>query len=202
MIPFISHDDLGAYLNLTLDGTSLITKIALDGACEAVRREMHRTLNLVVDDEITLDGNSTGALMLPQRPVHEVIDVTIDGEVVDADVLDLDVERGILSFTDGETWWSQKGGIALTYTHGYALTEDDVTTTIERVPANIRLIALRLAADVYRSRGPSTAGGVTGEHIGTYSYTQDVANATSFASLSLTDKDRAELHSQSSVYAA
>jgi hypothetical protein len=205
MIPFISHDDLGAYLETTLTGGELLTKIALDGACEAVRQELHRTLNLVEDDAIVgLDPTWTDALILPERPVHEVSLVTIDGGSVDDANLRLDVQRGILYLLDGSLWWSARGGIALTYTHGYALDEPDVTGTIERVPANIRLVALRLAAAVYRSRGMTAAGAgaVTGEKIGTYSYSQDVAAATELATISITEEDRRMLSGQRSVFAA
>lgn len=205
MIPFISHDDLGAYLETTLTGDELITKIALDGACEAIRQYLHRRLNLTADDEITMDGTWSDALILPQRPVHEVSDVLNDGDTVDLADTYLDVEHGILYLTDG-TWWHRgRGTVSLTYTHGYALTEDAVAGTIERVPSNIRLVALRLAAAVWRTKGGSIASGggaITGEHIGTYNYTQDAAVATELASMMLTEEDRTSLEGQRAVYAA
>lgn len=204
VIPFISHDDLGAYLETPLTGGELLTKIALDGACEAVRQELHRTLNLVEDDAIVLDPTWTQALILPERPAHEVSLVTIDGASVDDANVRLDVERGVLYLLDGSLWWSARNGITLTYTHGYALDESGVTGTIERVPSNIRLVALRLAAAVYRSRGKTTASGgaITGENIGTYRYTQDAAAATELAAISITDDDRKLLAAQRAVFAA
>lgn len=202
MIPFISHEDLGAYLETTLTGGELLTKISLDGACEAVRQELHRTLNLVEDDTIVMDPTWTDALILPQRPVHEVSDVTIDGEAVETANLSWNVERGVLYLVGGSLWVSAKGGISLKYKHGYALDEPDVTGTIVRVPANIRLVALRLAAAVYRSRGKTTTGAITGENIGTYRYTQDAAAATELAAISITDDDRKLLSAQRAVFAA
>jgi hypothetical protein len=118
MIPFISHDDLGAYLKTTLTGDELLTKIALDGACEAVRQELHRTLNLTQDDAILLEPTWTDALILPERPAHEVSLVTIDGASVATENLYLNVERGVLSLIDGSIWTSARHGIGLTYTHG------------------------------------------------------------------------------------
>ena len=207
MQPFISHEDLGAYLETTFTGGELLVKICLTGACDAVRAELHRSLNLVTDDEIVVDGNNTDALILPERPVHEVSSVTIDDEAVDDEDLFLEVQRGVLYLTSGAVWTRDKGNVGLTYTHGYALTEPDVDGTIERVPGNIRLVALRLAAAVYRSKGVDLAastGVVSGEHIGTYSYTQevDVAAIADLASTLITDQDRLSLHSQRSVYAA
>ena len=207
MLPFISHEDLNAYLETSFTGGELLVLIALDGACEAVRRELHRTLNLVEDDEIVLDGNATGTLILPERPVHEVSDVTLDDAAVEDEFYYLDKERGVLYFNEGSIWTWGKGNITLTYTHGYALDEDDVAGTITRVPSNIRLVALRLAAAVYRSKGVDigTAAGVTtGEKIGTYSYTSDVtvAQATSIASINITDEDRIMLSGQRDVFAA
>lgn len=204
LIPFISHEDLGAYLETTLNGSDLIVLIALDGACEAVRQHLHRRLNLEVDDQIVMDGNSTSALILPERPVHEVqaASVMLDDAAVADESLYLDVERGLLWMTDGGWWSYGKGNIALTYTHGYALTEDAVDGTIERVPANIRLVALRLAAEVWRSKGATTTGAVTGEHIGTYQYTQEVAAATVLATMTLTPDDRLALDGQRDVFAA
>ena len=206
-VPFISHEDLGAYLETTFTGGELLVKIALTGACEAVRRELYREVNLVEDDEVVLDGNNTDALILPERPVHEVSNVTMDGEAVADEDLYLDIERGILFLTSGAYWSRGKGNIELTYTHGYALDEPDVDGTIERVPANIRLVALRLAAAVYRSKGidlAASTGVVSGESIGTYKYTQevDVQAVSDLASTLITDNDRMSLHSQRSVYVA
>ena len=203
MIPFISHEDLGAYLDQTFTGGELIVKIALDGACEAVRQELHRTLNLVTDEDIVLDGNNTSTLILPQRPVHAIDNVTIDGEVVDADVIDLNVERGVLRLNDGSVWGAGMSNVALTYTHGYALDEPDVDGTIVRVPSNIRLVALRLAAAVYRTKGSSASGGaVTSETIGSYSYTTDVSAATDLAATFITENERVMLSGQRAVFAA
>src|SRR4029077_16054196 len=126
-------------LEQSFTGGELLVKIALDGACEAVRQELHRVLNRGEDEDIVLDGTNTGTLILPERPVHAIDNVTIDGEVVDADVIDLDVDSGLLRLTDGSVWGAGVSNVALTYTHGYALDEPDVDGTIVRVPSNIRL---------------------------------------------------------------
>lgn len=205
MIPFISHDDLGAYLETVLDGSNLMTLIALDGACEAVRQELHRSLNLVPDDEIVMDGNGTAALMLPERPVHEVKTGTVqlDGAGVSDDDWELNKERGLLWLIDGTTWSFGHNNISLTYTHGYALGEDQVEGTIIRVPANIRLVALKLAAGIWRSKGSTAAAGaVNSEHIGSYSYTAEVDAATVQASMLLSDDDRRMLAGQRTAFAA
>ena len=204
MIPFISHEDLGAYLETTFTGGELLVKIALTGACDAVRAELHRKLNLTEVEDIVMDGNQTAALILPERPVHEIDNVTIDDEVIDADILYLDTPRGVLFLTDGSLWTWGKGNVALTYTHGYALDEPDVGGTIERVPANIRLVALRLAAGVYRTKGTSDTAGtvVTSETIGSYSYNQEVSAAAMLASTWITDVERISISGQRDAFVA
>ena len=57
---------------------------------------------------------------------------------------------GILYLNNGSWWPAHRQNITVTYAHGYALNESDLPedTDIVRVPASIRLVALKLAASI------------------------------------------------------
>jgi hypothetical protein len=200
LIPFISSEDLSAYLETTLVPDDLMTLIALDGACQAVRDALHRTLNYSTSTEEILDGSRTPALVLKHRPIVELISVSLDDEVIfdtDPDDIDLhdisvDADAGVLYLRDG-TWWTWgRGNVTVTYAHGYALNESDLPedADIVRVPASIRLVALKLAAAIWKTKGPTVASGaVTEEHIGTYQYRVEVTDAAKLASTYITPED-------------
>lgn len=201
MIPFISDDDLSAYLGQTVSEADLDVVIALDAACQTVRDMIRRSVNLVADDEITMDGNGAGVLLLPQRPVAEVTEVSVDGTLLDPTEYDLLGDQGTLRLTTLATigtWTPGISNVAITYTHGWALSEDDVTPDppVNRVPSSIRLVALRLAAAVWlqhHGAAGTTPAGATSETIGGYSYSVDSAAASLTAAISLTPEDRASL---------
>lgn len=210
MIPFISAEDLSAYLStdtqtVTLVPDDLIVLIALDSGSQAVRDEIHRTINLSTETVEMTDGSGTDALVLRNRPIVELTEIAIDGEVMDLTFVSEDKGAGILYFTDGSCWPRGRANITVTYAHGYALSESDLPTDddIARVPASLRLVALKLAAAVWRSRGPSVSGGnVTEEHIGTYQYRIQVNDATTLAAQYLTDEDRRMIASHRSAVVA
>lgn len=195
MIPFISDDDLSAYLGQTVSEADLLVVIALDGACQVVRDELRRSLNLEPDDEVTLDGTGIDSLVLPQRPLSEVTAVSVDGvELVVEDDYLVDPDRGVLFRVNG-TWTIGHRNVVVTYSHGYALTEDDVTPDIERVPSSVRSVALQLAAAIWRSAGPTAAtdAAITSETIGGYNYTVDAETVRANAATYLTEDMRIAL---------
>lgn len=200
MVPFISDDDLSAYLGTTVSETDLNTVIALDSACQAVRDYLRRDINLVEDDIVTLDGTGTSVLLLPERPVVDIAEIQVDDEVIDADEYVWDADTGRVIRLQDTWWWTPWGdgvqNIQVTYSHGWALSEADVSGLIERVPSSIRLVALRLAAATYRgtiAASASGSGSIKTETIGSYSYTLDDGAAQARASQALTDDDRRTL---------
>jgi hypothetical protein len=201
LIPFISSEDLGAYLEAPtpLNPDDLIVLISLDAACQAVRDALHRGLNYSTETDEIYDGSGTDALVLKHRPIVELVLVKIDGDTIfDSDDAELDSSvvvdagAGILYLTSGSWWPSHRQNITVTYAHGYALNESDLPedADIVRVPASIRLVALKLAAAIYRSKGPTAASGaVTEEHIGTYQYRVEVTDASKLAQQFITPED-------------
>lgn len=196
MIPFISSEDLTAYLNLEtpLVPDDLIVLIALDAACQAVRDALHRRINYSSETVEVLDGSGSDALVLKNRPIVELTEVTIDDNDTfdwETDVV-VDAGAGILYLNNGSWWPQHRQNITVTYAHGYALNESDLPEDIDivRVPASIRLVALKLAAAIWRSRGESAAAGaVTEEHIGTYQYRVEVTDAAKLVSTFITPED-------------
>jgi len=196
VIPFISDTDLSAYLGTEVSETDLNVVIALDAACQVVRDELHRDVNYLGDDEVVLDGTGTDTFILPQRPVVEVTEILEDGDVVDPDDYQVDGPKGLVRLFDGCWLWG-KGTLAVTYDHGWALSEEAIGADprLSRVPSSIRAVALRLAGGLYRTTQVSVAvgGNVTEETIGSYNYKLDTATASTLAASSLTEDDRAML---------
>ena len=89
MRPFIGTDDLSAITGTTVTDDDLITAIALDAGCEAVRSYTGQTINYVEDDVEEHDGKGTRAVRLDERPIRDITSVEVDGVALDADVLSI-----------------------------------------------------------------------------------------------------------------
>ena len=206
MEPFIGLDDLSDVLGEDVT-TSDVAVIAIDSACQAIRDVLGNEINLAEDDEITLDGNGRARLILPEGPVREVSEVTI---IVVGDGSDEPMTSTDYTLEDGRTWRGMflrrvgpsttypivwpigLGNIAITYSHGYDVTEpaSEPPEGFERVPSSIRKVALSLASRIYSANsGGTTAGAVTGEKIGGYSYTVDTASAVALSSVELLETE-------------
>jgi len=206
LIPFISTDDLSAYLGETVDGGELLTQIALDAGCQAVRDELEQTVNLVTDDVELHDGDGRESLILRELPVVNVTSVTEDDELlVEDDDYVVDLRLGILRrrSTDWPLGWSiGRQNIEIVYDHGWTVTEGDVeegdpevdAEVIDRVPSTIRLAALAMAARIFRAPTLTSvvSGQVTEETIGGYSYRSDPSVAAVIAS-GLTDGEKVSI---------
>ena len=170
--PFISTTDLEALLGDPLpDPTALIVKIALDAACHRVRTYLGQDVNLVIGDVEVHSGSGRRKLRLRQRPVRSVTSVVIDDVVQDAALYS--VRGAVISFRDADVWWYGNDNIEVTYSHGWDIDEtpDAPFATVERVPADIRLVTLLMARRVYENVGTDVnAGAVIRETIGDYSY--------------------------------
>lgn len=200
--PFISSTpDLANYLRADLTDDELAV-IAVDAACEVVRGYIRQHVNLVLDDEVLLDGNNKDAILLPELPVLAVTDVTTtEDDGTDQLILTEGVEfrlgdGGILWRIDLGSWpWGHRN-IAVTYDHGYGVEEPGSGDDWEAVPSDMRLVALEVAAGVYNSGLTGTGGtgvGITSETIGSYSYTLGEASggsASLVAGLSVTHQRR------------
>lgn len=146
---FITVDELAAYLSPRAPrdlSDDLLAALACVSACARLRTETGQELDAVDDDTVTFAiFEPVTELLLPEMPVREVDEVRVDGEVS----LDWHVtEAGVLVSTEGA--FSRDSAVEVDYSHGF-----------EPVPADLRLLALTLAARVYQqgiSRQESTGG--------------------------------------------
>ena len=204
MEPFISVDDLNAFMEGTLTGGELMTGIALDSACQMVRDYLEQDVNLVRDDVELHDGTGREGLLLKQLPV---IEVTLVEEDTVALVADNDYtvwqDGGILWRSGGQTipsrWSKGRQNVEVIYDHGYAITEDDVVESSEGVevavvPSSIRLAALEAAARIVRAPSlAAVASGITGETLGAYSYTASLGAINAVIAAGLLSEERVSL---------
>lgn len=116
-----------------------------------VRAYTGQHLTAVTDDAVTLDGEGSAVLLLPEVPVTAVSSVTVDGETLDADGYTWSV-NGVLRRIGG-VWAAKHRSVAVTYSHGYDTVPDDV-------------VAVLMSAAKRRQTGPGD--GVTREQIGSY----------------------------------
>ena len=186
--PFISTADLSDLLGEEVGGQDLAT-IALDSACEIVRGYLRQHINLVTDDEVRLDGLGTSSLLLPELPVRSVTSVTTfdaDGNNETELVGNTDYivgRAGILWRLSNYTWPRGHANVVVVYTHGWDLSEtvqgsgSGASDEIERVPSDIRRVALELAKRLYQNA--SADAGLTSRTLGNYSETfaTETANA-------------------------
>jgi hypothetical protein len=157
MDPFVSTVDLGAYLNKTIDGDDTLAIMVLDAACQAIRTYTNQDLNLERRDTIQLHGTGHRDMLLPQLPVIEVHSISVDDEVLDEDDWHVG-EAGILyRLTSPFRWATGIGNVEVEYTHGWGIDEDELEESGEpdadRMPSDLRMVAVRIAANLYRSEG-------------------------------------------------
>lgn len=174
-------------------GTSVATAratILLDTATGAIQAYTGQTLSQVSSHSITLPGNFTNRLTLPERPVTAVTSVTVGDSLLtgDADYV-WDGKDGLLRGSrvdgvgsiNGPDWllsgagdWGGPGSvITIVYTHGFAT-----------IPNDIKGVCLALAA-----RSLSSPDGVNSETIGSYS----VSYSRSGGAVSLLDEEKSLL---------
>lgn len=150
---FASNEDLADYLHCSVDDLDLgAASVALLAADAAIRAYTGQTLSYVEDDEITLDGPGTNALLLPQLPVVEVTSVEVDGEALEEEDYTIDLDAGIVK-RDG-SFGSAHQSIGVTYTHGFQPGE----TALD----DLRVVGTTVAGRVYVQAGTSqqTVGGI------------------------------------------
>lgn len=163
--------DLELFLGATFTATDEDrAQLLLDLATGAIQRFTRQTIELVEDDEVTLAGNWTGALVLPQVPVVDVTAV----ELVDVETLTVDedyiwdgqrtlwrgaVVPGLDAASPGGNWGGDRQRVTVTYSHGWAT-----------IPDEIRGVCLQIATRSWRN--PAL---VSAESVGQYSVTYGAA---------------------------
>lgn len=177
MATFVPIDEYLEYYGITSPAEIIRAELDLDYACDTIRDHLEQTVDRVTDDTVTVFGNDTGALILPQVPVVSVASVTEDGELLDPADYSVDLRFGLLFRQRGadalygpSLAWDRWRSYTVTYTHGYL--PDDVPALLKTVAFKLaRLGAVEFAA----------AGGISQESVAGYSVTYDnlstVANA-------------------------
>lgn len=178
-----SLEDFAATRGVTYDPTDLQALIALEGASGVVRAYTNQDFGYVEDDEITLDGHGTRALLLPQLPVHDVSEVASiawdDTEtILETTDYRLDAAAGILyrgwnstGWPMGWGWWGPGYGyrsVRVVYSHGYILPGETAVAGVPRLPAELSLVTMQIAGRMFTM---AQQGGqmVRAETVGSYS---------------------------------
>jgi hypothetical protein len=119
--PLADVSDLGVRLGLDLNLDTRAAAILRDVSAR-VRSLCGRDFTLVTDDEVTVDVCG-GYATLPDGPVIEVDEVTVDGDSVD------------FTWTSGRKINAIAGGptAVVTYTHGWAEVPDDIVAVVCQV---------------------------------------------------------------------
>jgi hypothetical protein len=186
---FVSIIDLAGYLDSEIsDMNPWLAEFAIRVAEETVLGIIGSDVSFVEDDDITVNGSGTDALVLRYVDIADVTDVSVDGEAVDEANYTLAPTR-ILYRTDGGIWPRGRGNIALTLTHGWGEIGSDRGNEVAMV---VREAALSYAKDIYQA-GSAPPPDIASETLGAYSYTVNAASAAAAAASSRLADLRAKL---------
>lgn len=169
MADFCTIADIEDFLQLEIDEADKVASAqrAITEATAAIKNYCRQYLEVVEDDEITLDCRGGTKLNLPELPVVEVSEVVEDGETLTVDDDYKLGQHGILHRI-GAKWKAGVQIVEVTYTHGYDVDDDEL-------PEIIRDIATRAASRAYqaglRSAEVDGVPGVASLSIGDYSVT-------------------------------
>jgi hypothetical protein len=123
--------------------------LALDGISALVRAYTGRTFSATVDEVVRLDGSGSRSLLLPGLPVLEVASIveapgsSSEATLVDGVGFEWSAD-GIVRRIDGGIFAGRLRHYAVTYSHGLEAPEDPETEA--EVPADVKLVVLRIAA--------------------------------------------------------
>jgi hypothetical protein len=180
MQPFISTADLGALVGQDLTNSDLAV-IAIDSSCEMIRSYLGQRLNYDPNDTVLMGGTGGLAQLVPELPIVAIETIYID-DVEETDYVFVK-KAGLIYKRDETVWPRGVDNISVTYSHGYAYLEtdveddpDDTTPKPDRMPADIRRIALALAQRIFISAG-TVLGQVASETISPDSYAYTLADS-------------------------
>jgi len=138
---------------------------AINAATAAIQNYCGQVLELIEDEEITLDCTGAKKIFLPELPVVSVAEVIEDGETLTADEDYKLGQHGILHRLSNDVaipWAAGVQILEITYTHGY-----------ETMPTDVVDICTRAASRAYqaglKSEELDGVPGVTAKSLGDYS---------------------------------
>lgn len=122
---------------------------AITGATAAIRNYCHQHIELVEDDEITLDvWAPCWNIVLPEMPVVSVASVIEDGEALVAGTdEDYVLARHGQLVRRGARWTAGPQILTVVYTHGYDPIPDDIVDVCTRAAARVYQSGLRASED-------------------------------------------------------
>ena len=163
--PFITIDELRAAVQSAIEDETLANSM-IEMACAAVRAEVSQTINVVEDDEVTLDGNGAQVLCLPELQVISVSEIALAGRVLGEDEYDWSSSGQIWRRSrpqhrygwnpDGPVWPRVPRVVSVTYDHGWVQGSPQLEAA--------RTVALGIAARLFRN-----PDALQSERIGDYS---------------------------------
>lgn len=177
-VPFISQADLETYLGRDTDPDK--AKIALDTACDVIRKVAEQNLDYIEDDEAVLDNvEGRDSLLLPESPVYEVSSLAGPTGTMTAGVdYIFDKEMGALKTKRaGRNFLKGRQLYTATYTHGYASDTAGKHADTQVWPSSLRMVALQLASRIYDQ------GIVSSESVGGVSFSYAAPEAIMLTAL-------------------
>jgi hypothetical protein len=121
--------ELATWLGQQADEPKMLA--ALRAATRRFRGAVGHPMDLVVDDEVTLDGNGRESLLLPVWPTTAVASVELDGEAL-AEGTDYEwSEAGMLRRLGCLRWPDRLRCVDVVYSHGFGLTLDDIPQDVQ-----------------------------------------------------------------------
>lgn len=143
--------------------------MAIKLAAAYVQRMSGQTITAVADDEAVFDGTGNHILFMPQRPVTNVSEVTVDGDewIVGTDY-DWSERRGTIHALGRRRWPVGLRNVAVTYSHGYV-----------ELPVDLQALVYGLAR---RAIDNPSGTAIRSETLGSYSVAYEilVGGLTSF----------------------
>lgn len=143
---FCTVQDIADFLQIEVDEPAAMR--AITEATIAIKNYCHQEIELVEDDEITLDvGERKTKLFLPELPVVELSEVIEDGELLTEDDDYKLGQWGILyRMPSGAIWAEGIQIVTMIYTHGYAEIPQDIVSVCTRAASRAYQAGL-LSAD-------------------------------------------------------
>ena len=164
MTEFCTIADLEALLQVTVPAEKqTAATAAIVEARAAIQAYCEQQIELVEDDELTLDSNGGTRLLLPELPVLAVSAVVEDDEVLTVDD-DYKVGQYGILYRIGARWAVGVQNVMVTYSHGH-----------ETIPQVIADVCARAAARRYqaglRASESDAVPGVQAKSLGDFSVT-------------------------------
>jgi hypothetical protein len=122
-------DELSVWLGKPPNDPKLLA--ALKAATRRFRGAVGHSVDLVANDEVTLDGNGRESLLLPVWPTTAVASVELDGEALVEGTDYAWSEAGMLRRLGCLYWPDRLRCLDVVYSHGWGPTLDDIPADVQ-----------------------------------------------------------------------